>query len=60
MTERMQTERKLAESRISIMLSQIQPHFLYNALAVISSLCDKNPAEAKKRPLIFPITSGEI
>jgi len=53
MEEKMQTERKLAESRISIMLSQIQPHFLYNALAVISSLCDKNPAEAKKATVNF-------
>jgi len=53
MTEKMQTERKLSESRISIMLSQIQPHFLYNALAVISSLCDKNPAEAKKATVNF-------
>jgi len=53
MEEKVQTERKLAESRISIMLSQIQPHFLYNALAVISSLCDKNPAEAKKATINF-------
>jgi len=53
MEEKMQTERKLAESRISIMLSQIQPHFLYNALAVISSLCDKNPSEAKKATVNF-------
>ena len=53
MEEKVQTERKLAESRIAIMLSQIQPHFLYNALAVISSLCDKNPAEAKKATINF-------
>jgi len=53
MTEKMQTERKLNESRISIMLSQIQPHFLYNALAVISRLCDKDPAEAKKETINF-------
>jgi len=53
MEEKLQTERKLAESRISIMLSQIQPHFLYNALAVISSLCDKNPAQAKKATINF-------
>jgi len=46
-------EKKLAESRISIMLSQIQPHFLYNALAVISRLCDKDPAEAKKATINF-------
>jgi len=46
-------EKKLTESRISIMLSQIQPHFLYNALAVISRLCDKDPAEAKKATINF-------
>jgi len=53
MEEKLQTERKLAESRISIMLSQIQPHFLYNALAVISRLCDKDPAKAKKATISF-------
>jgi signal transduction histidine kinase len=53
MEEKLQTERKLTESRISILLSQIQPHFLYNALAVISRLCDKDPAEAKKATINF-------
>jgi len=53
MEEKLQTERKLAESRISIMLSQIQPHFLYNALAVISRLCDKDPAKAKRATINF-------
>ncbi|GBU29248.1 hypothetical protein R84B8_02812 [Treponema sp. R8-4-B8] len=51
--DKLQTEKKLNESRISIMLSQIQPHFLYNALAVISRLCDKDPAEAKKATINF-------
>ncbi|MEG0340148.1 MAG: histidine kinase [Oscillospiraceae bacterium] len=41
-------ERQLAQSRISIMLSQIQPHFLYNTLTAICGLCDENPEEAKK------------
>ncbi len=36
-------EAELAESRIAVMLSQIQPHFLYNALAAISRLCYDNP-----------------
>jgi len=53
MEGKLQAEHKLAESRISMMLSQIQPHFLYNALAVISRLCDKNPAEAKKATISF-------
>jgi len=51
--DKLQIERKLAESRISIMLSQIQPHFLYNSLTVISRLCDKDPAEAKKATINF-------
>ena len=48
-----QMESKLAESKISIMLSQIQPHFLYNALTAIAQLCDENPAKAKKATLDF-------
>jgi len=46
-------ELQLTQSRIAIMLSQIQPHFLYNALAVISRLCDKDPAQAKKATIEF-------
>lgn len=41
-------EAELATSRISIMLSQIQPHFLYNSLNTIYHLCEKNPAAARK------------
>lgn len=40
-------EKELAESRISIMMSQIQPHFLYNSLNAIYHLCGKNPQMAK-------------
>lgn len=39
-------EMQLAESRISIMLSQIQPHFLHNTISVISDLCYNNPEQA--------------
>ena len=38
---------ELAESRISIMLSQIQPHFLYNCLNSIYYLCESNPKAAR-------------
>lgn len=41
-------ERELLQNRISIMLSQIQPHFLYNTLTAICGLCDSDPKEAKK------------
>lgn len=39
-------ERELAEARGDIMLSQIQPHFLYNTLTAIRELCLTNPEEA--------------
>ena len=41
-------EKQLAEGRIDIMLSQIQPHFLYNSLGVIYSLCATDPEAARK------------
>ncbi len=40
-------EKELAEQRIDVMLSQIQPHFLYNALTAIRRLCDHDPQQAK-------------
>ena len=41
-------ERELTELRVSLLMSQIKPHFLYNTLAVIQGMChDKAPdAEA--------------
>ena len=35
-----------AQSRIQIMMTQIQPHFLYNTLTTIQSLCRTDPEEA--------------
>jgi len=46
-------ERELDESRISVMMSQIKPHFLHNALSAIVQLCDENPAQAKQAALDF-------
>lgn len=45
--EKQAMEMKLQESRISIMLSQIQPHFLYNTLNSIYQLCETNPMRAR-------------
>ena len=39
-------EAELKESRISIMLSQIQPHFIYNTLGTIERMCLKDPHKA--------------
>jgi len=41
-----QLELELMESNISIMLSQIQPHFLYNSLSAIRELCRIDPETA--------------
>jgi len=45
--EKRAMELKLQESQISIMLSQIQPHFLYNTLNSIYQLCESNPMRAR-------------
>ena len=39
-------EAELKESRIAIMLSQIQPHFIYNTLGTIERMCLKDPQKA--------------
>ncbi|MGN1319229.1 MAG: sensor histidine kinase, partial [Lachnospirales bacterium] len=39
---------ELQSSRISLMLSQIKPHFLYNCISAISELCRKNPDKARE------------
>lgn len=44
--ERMENE--LTQSRVAIMISQIQPHFLYNALATIKALCEIDPEAAQE------------
>ena len=46
-------EYDLLQMRISIMASQIQPHFLYNSLTSIAQLCEKNPQQAKKSTIEF-------
>lgn len=45
------TEQELTEARVSIMLSQIQPHFLYNSLASIKELCDSGEQQATSKAL---------
>ena len=37
-----------AQQRLNIMMSQMQPHFLFNTLATIQGLCLENPQEASK------------
>ena len=46
-TERNALNAQLAESRISIMMSQIRPHFIYNTLGSIEYLCEEDPTQAR-------------
>ncbi|MFT3984950.1 MAG: histidine kinase [Lachnospiraceae bacterium] len=42
-----QQQKELAEAQVSITLSQIQPHFLYNTLTTIRQLCELDPKDAR-------------
>ena len=44
--EKIALNAELAESRISTMMSQIRPHFIYNTLGSIEQLCKLNPSKA--------------
>ncbi|MDY4011149.1 MAG: histidine kinase [Fusobacterium gastrosuis] len=46
-------EVKLREQRLLLMLSQIQPHFLYNTLNTITALCRSNPKLAEETTVKF-------
>ena len=41
-------EKKLMETRVAVMLSQIQPHFLYNSLGAIRGLCAEDSEKAQE------------
>lgn len=41
------------QQQMQIMISQIQPHFMYNTLSVIYSLCDADTEQAKEAILKF-------
>lgn len=48
-----QVQKELYESRVAIMVSQIQPHFLYNSLTSIAMMCTKDPQTAKTATVNF-------
>ena len=45
-TEKTALNAQLVESRISTMMSQIRPHFIYNTLGSIEQLCNIDPQKA--------------
>ena len=44
--ERIVLNAELSESRISTMMSQIRPHFIYNTLGSVEQLCEIDPKKA--------------
>ena len=45
-TEKIMLNSQLTESRVSTMMSQIRPHFIYNTLGSIEQLCNIDPPKA--------------
>ena len=45
-TEKLLLNTQLMESRVSTMMSQIRPHFIYNTLGSIEQLCELDPQKA--------------
>ena len=43
----LQRRRLVMDQRNALMLSQINPHFMYNTLTTVAALCDTAPADAK-------------
>ena len=48
-----QVQRELYEAKVSVMVSQIRPHFMYNALSSIAILCKLNPDTAYTATVTF-------
>ena len=46
-------QKELDRQRSALMLSQINPHFVYNTLSAIAALCDSSPKQAKALTIDF-------
>jgi LytS/YehU family sensor histidine kinase len=44
---RVEIERQMAESRLQLLQAQIEPHFLFNSLASVKRLCEKDPGNGR-------------
>ena len=52
-TERERAEKEAYEAKVSVMVSQIQPHFMYNALTSIAMMCQIDPDTAQEATITF-------
>ena len=48
-----QMQKELYEARVSVMVSQIRPHFMYNALSSIAMMCTLDPETAQEATVTF-------
>ncbi|MBR1481902.1 MAG: histidine kinase [Ruminococcus sp.] len=48
-----QLQKELYEAKVSVMVSQIQPHFMYNALTSIAMMCSIDPETAQEATVTF-------
>ena len=51
--QHMRHQREIAQQRASIMVLQMRPHFIYNAMTSIYYLCDQDPEKAKRVTMDF-------
>ena len=49
----LQKQKLIDAQRNALMLSQINPHFMYNTLSTIASMCDTSPKQAKYLTIDF-------
>ena len=52
-TARERAEKEAYEAKVSVMVSQIQPHFMYNALTSIAMMCQIDPDTAQEATITF-------
>ncbi|MBQ7744808.1 MAG: histidine kinase, partial [Ruminococcus sp.] len=48
-----QMQKELYEAKVAVMVSQIHPHFMYNALSSIAMMCTLDPKIAKEATITF-------
>ena len=51
--ENLRVQKELYDSKVQIMVSQIRPHFMYNALSSIAILCKLDPETAYEATVTF-------
>jgi signal transduction histidine kinase len=48
-----QMQKELYEAKVAVMVSQIRPHFMYNALTSIAMMCTLDPETAQEATITF-------